>query len=129
MSEDATRAHAAWFHSTLQTLSRDQMPSVVPIGRDPLLRTSSTLQRGRGVTPVGASGRTTQRVAAAESDFNSDKGRASSATHPEDSDASCKRRVAAMSNPLPSATTAQTAADRSAVSIAQRRDAVSGVST
>ena len=67
---------------------------------------------------------TTHRVAATERHDNSSRGRASSAIPRLDSAASCNRRVAAMSKPLPSVTTAATAGLRNAKSTAHRRAAV-----
>ncbi|MEX0745082.1 MAG: hypothetical protein WD118_05730, partial [Phycisphaeraceae bacterium] len=81
-------------------------PSLLVLRSVPLQRNNSTSHRGRCVWLTA--GETRQRVAAAEGDLCSAVGRASSTITPPASAASCNRRVAAMSSPLPSATTTDT---------------------
>jgi hypothetical protein len=69
---------------------------------------------------------TSQRVPAALSTERSCQGRAITPRVPPASAASCNRRDPAMSSPLPSAMTALTPGQRSATSIAQKRDEASG---
>lgn len=71
--------------------------------------------------PSGSVREIRHRVAAAEISIASFGGRANSPSAPVDSAASWSRRVAAVLNPVASATTAVTPGQRSATSIAHRR--------